>query len=239
MAVLIEHPATWLIAGSTGCGKTRFTVKLLNNLHWMCKTPIARILWCHSEIMSRPKDIKHSVKFILGLPSEKDLENPKNEPMFVVLDDLMNEGGSSMKISQMFTRGSHHRNCSILLISQNVFSNSKFFREISLNSKYIVYFKNPRTTLQFKNLIIQMYPEKWRELIKLYKEITQEPYSYIFFDLTPHIEEILRLRVNIFEKAYATVICDCPLPKTLNNHEIRKHETATGQQAYSAYFKVC
>jgi len=71
-----------------------------------------------------------------------DFENPENVPTLIVLDDLM-DAAYSKKMSELFTKGSHHRNINLVLITQNVFHQGPSSRDISLNSKYIVAFKNP------------------------------------------------------------------------------------------------
>ena len=55
------------------------------------------------------------------------------------------------------TRGSHHRNLSVIYIVQNLFHQGKGSRSISLNSHYLVLFKNPRDKLQILTLAMQMY----------------------------------------------------------------------------------
>jgi len=49
-----------------------------------------------------------------------DFENPENVPTLIVLDDLM-DSAYSEKLSEIFTKGSHHRNISLVLITQNLF----------------------------------------------------------------------------------------------------------------------
>jgi len=54
---------------------------------------------------------------VKGVP---DFENPKNVPTLIALDDLM-DSVYSTKVSQLFSKGSHHRNISLFLITQNLF----------------------------------------------------------------------------------------------------------------------
>jgi len=56
----------------------------------------------------------------------------------------------STKLSELFNNGSHHRNISLVLITQNLFLQGLSSRDISLNSKYIV-LKNPRIKTQIVN----------------------------------------------------------------------------------------
>jgi len=53
-----------------------------------------------------------------------------------ILDDL-NEGYSK-DVCDLSTKGSYHRNTSVILITQNLFHQSKYCRGIPLKAKYIV-----------------------------------------------------------------------------------------------------
>ena len=66
----------------------------------------------------------------------------------------------STKDSQLFTKGSHHRNISLVLITQNLFHQGPSSRDTLLNSKYIVVFKNPRDKTQIVHLARQDFSEK-------------------------------------------------------------------------------
>ena len=84
-----------------------------------------------------------------------DFENPENVPTLIVLDDIM-DSAYSKKVSELFIKGSHHRNISLVLITKNVFNQVPSSRDISLNSKYIVVFKNPREKTQIVHLARQI-----------------------------------------------------------------------------------
>jgi hypothetical protein len=70
------------------------------------------------------------VSFVKGVP---DFDNPENLPTLIVLDDLM-DSVYSTKVSELLTTGSHHRNISLVLITQNLFHLGLSSRDISLNS---------------------------------------------------------------------------------------------------------
>ena len=59
----------------------------------------------------------------------------------------MIEAGNDNRIVNLFTKGSHHRNLSVTYIVQNLFHQGKVKRNISLNSHYLVLFKNPTNVL--------------------------------------------------------------------------------------------
>ena len=69
---------------------------------------------------------------------------------------------------------------------------------MSLNSHYMIIFKNPRDTLQVQTLVRQMYPGKSKFLTDAYKDASEKPYGYLVLDLKPETGEKFRVRTNIF-----------------------------------------
>jgi len=155
-------------------------------------TLFTNIVWCHSE-NNAPNRLKN-VTFVKGV---QDFENPENVPTLIVLDDLM-DSAYSTKVSQLFTKGSHHRNISLVLITQNLFHQGPSSRDISLNNKYIVVFKNPRDKTQIVHLARQVYPENISSFHKTYLDVCKDPHSYLFLDFTQSINSLLRFRTKIF-----------------------------------------
>jgi len=118
----------------------------------------------------------------------------------------MNEAGES--ISKVFTKISHHRNVSILFLTQNIFDRTnKYMRTMSLNAHYLILFKNPRDTTQFIALARQMYGSGYQYAVEAYRDATSHPFSYLLIDLRGDTEEQYRLRTNIFphEQTYVYV----------------------------------
>jgi hypothetical protein len=103
----------------------------------LCNIVFTNIVWCHSE--NNAPDHLDNVTFFKGVP---EFENADNKPMLIVLDDLMDTAYST-KVSQLFTKGTHHRNISLMLITQNLFHQGPASRDIPLNSKNIFVFENP------------------------------------------------------------------------------------------------
>jgi len=62
-------------------------------------------------------------------------------------------------VRELYTKVSHHRNISLVLITQNLFHQVPSSRDISLNSKCIVMFKNPRNQTQFVHMVRLVYLE--------------------------------------------------------------------------------
>ena len=152
MTLKLQHPFTLIVAGPCSCGKSTFVIRLLQCKEQLCDIVFKNIVWSHSE-NNGPHHFKN-VSFVKGVPY---FENPENVPTLIVLDDLM-DSTYSTKVNELFTKGSHHRN-SILLITKNLFHQGPSSRDISLNSKYIVVFKNPRDKTQIVHLARQVYLE--------------------------------------------------------------------------------
>ena len=140
-----------------------------------------------------------TIEFVKGIPEslENDSYLDVNIRNLIVIDDQMIEAGKDNRIVNLFTKGSHHRNLSVLYIVQNLFHQGKGNRSISLNSHYLVLFKNPRDKLQILTLAKQMYPSETAWFIKEYEEVVRRPYGYLFVDLRPTTPERCRLRANV------------------------------------------
>ena len=96
-----------------------------------------------------------------------------------------------------FTRGSHHRSLSVIYVVQNLFHQGKGGRSISLNSHYLVLFKNPRDKLQILTLAKQMYPGQTDFFLNQYEEAVKRPFGYLLIDLKTTTQDNCRLRTNV------------------------------------------
>ena len=140
-----------------------------------------------------------TIEFVKGIweSLENDSYLDVNIRNLIVIDDQMIEAGKDNRIVNLFTKGSHHRNLSVIYIVQNLFHQGKGNRSISLNSHYLVLFKNPRGKLQILTLAKQMYSSETAWFIKEYEEAVRRSYGYLFVDLRPTTPERCRLRTNV------------------------------------------
>ena len=189
----MKHPFTCIIAGPTGSGKTYFVRRLLAHIEEMMKPIPDHIVWYYGEWQPIYATIR-GVEFVEGLPDIGALDPQKRH--LVIIDDLMSE--TDERITSLFTKKSHHRNISVIYIVQNVFHKGKENRTISLNSHYIVMFKNPRDASQITHLAKQMYPGNVKYMQEAFYDATSDPYGYLFIDLKQDTPEHLRLRTRIF-----------------------------------------
>ena len=109
----------------------------------------------------------------------------------------MIDASKDKRIVNLFTRGSHHRNLSVIYIVQNLFHQRKGSRSISQNSHYLVLFKNPRDKLQILTLAKQMYPGQTDFFLNQYEEAVKRPFGYLqLTDLKTTTQDNCRLRTN-------------------------------------------
>jgi hypothetical protein len=112
----------------------------------------------------------------------------------------------SRAVCELFTKGSHHRNLSVILITQNVFLQAPHCRDISFNSKYLVALKNVRHRNQFAYLARQVLPEVSASLCEAYREATQKPHEYMILNFAQDTDDLLRYRTNVFPSEYPPII---------------------------------
>lgn len=193
MSVILKHPFTAMISGPTGSGKTQFALRLIDNASTLIKPLPRNIIWCYGIFQSMFKRIKN-VQFMQGIPNITDFD--ENTSTLLIIDDLMDDVNSST--SQIFTKGSHHRNISVVFLTQNLFHGSKHTRTMNLNTHYLIIFKNPRDAMQISHVGRQMYPGKSQFLVEAFRDATKRPYGYLFIDMKPDTDEKLRILSDIF-----------------------------------------
>lgn len=196
------------MCGPTGCGKTIFVKTFLRHISLMSDTIFERVLFYYAEWQDAYRQLEYDVKeestrrnvieFREGLPRAEDYSTDPLSPKLVIIDDLMRESSSSDAIVDLFTKGSHHKNLSVILISQNLFHQGRGQRDISLNANYIVVFKNPRDRAQIRHLARQVFPNDPKFLEEAYYDATSRPHGYLLLDLKQSTPDEYRFRTCIF-----------------------------------------
>jgi hypothetical protein len=185
------HPFTAMVCGPTQCGKTRFVMQLIRNANFIYPPP-ERIIWCFGCYQDEYRNTD-CIEFVEGIPCFDILDGRRT---LLIIDDLMSE--TDDRVTKLFTKGSHHKNASVVYISQNVFNKGKENRNISLNTHYLVLFKNPRDSAQIAHLGRQIFPERVKYFREAFADATSRPYGYLLVDLKTTTPDDLRLRTDIF-----------------------------------------
>ena len=149
-------------------------------------------------------EVVQVVEYVQGMLPEIDSLFDRNVNNLIILDDMMDNATQDKRVSQLFTRG-RHDNLSVIYLTQNLFHKNQ--TEISLNSDYMVIFKNPRDKTQFTNLAKQFMPRKYKFLLWAFEDATKLPRSYLLLDMRPETDDKLRVRARIFNGvSYAQVV---------------------------------
>jgi len=123
MMMPLQHPFTAIVAGPTGCGKSEWVLQLIDHAKEMIEPPPEEIWYCYGEfqpIFGRYPD----VKFHEGMPDFTKFDSRRST--FLVLEDLMTETNDG--IANLFTKGSHHVNVSVMFLTQNLFHINRHMR---------------------------------------------------------------------------------------------------------------
>lgn len=193
MALRWKHPFTAIIAGPTSSGKSCFIKRFLSNRDSMINTQINDVIYCIPDGQKADLSIPFT-QLYEGIPDIGMFRDQK--PRLIILDDMMREANGV--VIDLFTKGSHHYNVSVIFVTQNIFNQGKGRRDISLNAHYIVCFKNPRDRQQIRYLARQISPENPDFIQEANNDATSRPYGYLLFDLTQTTPDTYRYRTNIF-----------------------------------------
>jgi len=135
-----------------------------------------------------------------GIPSVSQIDEftADRKHKIIVIDDLMKQVIQNEDMELLFTQGCHHRHISVLFLTQNLYAQGKSARSISLNTWYVVLFKNVRGTSQISTLGQQCFPGQKGMLTEVYEDCMKEDFGYLFLDFSPRGDPKYRMRYRIF-----------------------------------------
>ena len=173
------------ISGPSRCGKTFFVADLLQNIQTFAKQPPSLVIYIYKVWQSKFDEMNNVVHIFLEDQEDivdKIKEYATGAPILIVFDDMINSSSLS-ELAPLFTVDARHMNMSLVFLTQRMFVNDEYFRQISQNCDYFIIFKNPRNSSEIRTLAQQITPGSLH-LINMYIEATKEPFSYLFINLT-------------------------------------------------------
>ena len=197
MDVRFKTPANFFVCGQTQSGKSYFVRRMLRHLEELFYPVPTKIIYCYGEYQNEFDELHPSVELVEEFPSNVNELTRGYDNSLIVLDDLMSECSNDQRVVDLFTRGSHHRGISVLYLAQNLFPSGKLSRTISLNSHYMLIFRNPRDSMGITTLAKQMFPKHTNYLLEAFHDATCKPYGYLLIDCHQLNPKNLRLRTNI------------------------------------------
>ena len=194
MDVRFKVPSNFYISGQSQCGKSYLVRRLLYYLNDLFYPVPSKVIYCYGEYQKEFDEL-HGVDFIEGFPEDLNELTRGHEQSLLILDDLMSECSKDQRVSDLFTRGSHHKGISVFYLTQNLFPPGKLSRTISLNSHYFIIFKNPRDSLGIATLAKLstywiLFTMLLRNLLAIYLSIvTLKPLKIYVYELAFSLEK--------------------------------------------------
>ena len=200
MDVRFKTPANFYVSGQSQSGKSHLVRRMLHHLEELFYPVPTKVIYCYGEYQKEFDELSRAMpnlELTEGFPDGLYSMTTGHDNSLVILDDLMSQCSNDKRMADLFTRGSHHRGISVLYLTQNLFPPGKLSRTISLNSHYMIVFRNPRDSLGIATLARQMYPKDGDFLLEAFHDATRRPYGYMLLDLHQLTPDNMRLRTSI------------------------------------------
>ena len=199
LPLVIKTPATIMLAGPSSCGKSSLVQKIITRLNEVFDRPPERVVICYDRDQELYAEIRrHSpvpVEMVKGL--SPNLKPPPRT--LLVFDDLQQ---SSELICDWFTKNSHHYDCDLIYVTQNLFLKSPHHRTCSLNTHILGVFKNPRDKSQIFHLARQVAPDNPKFILSAFAQATSKPHGYLLLNMKQDTPDIFRYRDSFFKDAH-------------------------------------
>ena len=169
----------------------------------MFTKPPERIVYAYTEYQPVFHDLLKAVPHVIlhqGLPNKEEVEQYFEgvNHTLLVLDDMMLKIGQSEDCVHLFTVTSHHRNISVIFLTQNLYPTGKFSRTISLNCLNVILFRNYRDARQVMTFGSQVLPGKPEFFKAAYEMATLKNYGYLHVCLEPNQNREYQMGTHIF-----------------------------------------
>jgi predicted ATPase len=211
----LKAPFNCIVSGASKSGKTTLVYNLLAMSEAMIEPKPQHVILYYKYMQDIYQEMldKNYVQELISTDSndfniqtivEKVAAYKNNGGSMIIFDDSMADLIDDF--DQIFTNVSHHQNCCVIFITQNLFYKDKAYRTMSLNSHYIFIMKNERDKQQIGILAKQFCPGNSTYVIQSFNEATKAPFSYLLLDFTQESPACLKLRSHIFPHQFPYTI---------------------------------
>lgn len=177
------------ITGKSTSGKSRLTKELISqNLFEESFSGIIVVREGSTENYGNPTKIFENFS---------DFENfftkniDKLEKFLIILDDVDLYAYNSLTISKLSKVYCHHKNITLIIISQTIFVKAKYSVEINRNIGVQILFENYRDTIGINILSSQIGRPHF--LQQCFDLLGDSSYKYIVLNFKPHCSKLLRV----------------------------------------------
>ena len=134
---MIRQPSSVIIAGPSGSDKSELVEQWLRYQNvFQVKPKTMMYAYDRWQPLFDGMQKTDGIRFHRGLLGSSHLTKwfgPTRGDV-LVLDDLMEGGGQDKRVLYLFTKDSHHRNITVLYLTQNLFPPGKFSETIDRNA---------------------------------------------------------------------------------------------------------
>jgi hypothetical protein len=198
---MFKHPATILVCGGTGSGKTIFVKKLMEEREHLFTKAFTKILWYYTTYQPIFDHLSHFIDFKEGFPEPNDIP----PGACVVLDDQQSTLSKQQykQLVRMFTVDSHHTPYTVIYIVHTLFDNTPEMRTIARSSHYTIFMRSPRMELTVQKFAEQAFRKGNGFLLDAYEKVTKRPFSYLLINLHPgESDSRLKVMSNVLPSEY-------------------------------------
>lgn len=177
----VQHPDYHVIflAGQSNCGKTTLAKKIILNHSFTSKPFLGAIIY--RDRFTTPTDYEpikrrfgHNFKeFTNWGEMERYITTnlAKLERYVLLLDDCDTKALCSDLVRNICKLYAHHRNLSLILTSQVVYSKAKFFGEVTMNTNIFIIFSSPKIASYLVTFSYQMAPYNAKFLVDAFANL--------------------------------------------------------------------
>jgi len=204
--VRFRHPCTAMLVGGSKSGKTTWILECLKNAKDMFTTVPSHVMFYYAawqDLYDTMKSQNLVHEWLNECPQKDYIQEIGNRHkdkggLLVVVDDMLTQMNKDM--AELFQVVSHHSKTSVFFLSQSLFYDNKTYREMKGSVNYLVLFKNPGNVKQAETFFGQIASEHKKALLKVFRKVTEKPYTYLLFDFHQETPDEIRIRTHIFPK---------------------------------------
>ena len=205
--ITLEESFALILVGPSRSGKTTWVKNMLTYGDQLMRAKPEKVFLFYKMMQNMYQEMKDSnlVHKLVDVSQQmptldeiKEMVEPfkNNGGSMIIFDDCMSDINSDFE--QLFCNLSHHMDCSIVFLTQNLFYQNNTFRTMSRNTSYMVLMKSERDKLQISMLGKQYSPHNHKFIEQAYYEATKQPYSYLFLNYCANVPNSVRVLSHIF-----------------------------------------
>ena len=137
MDVRFKTPANFYICGQSQSGKSYLVRSMLRHAEELFNPVPTKIIYCYGIYQKEFEQMLQTVPnltLVEGFPDNLCEMTRGHDNSLVVLDDLMSQCSNDPRVSDLFTRHSHHLGMSVLYLTQNLFPPGERSRIVTFSS---------------------------------------------------------------------------------------------------------